>query len=116
MSTVLQPPTSVKEPPKKLTPDDLLTVTRDAIFELADGQLVEKKMSIESSWVGMRAGRILGNFAEDQHQLGWVFGSDCGYQCFGSTANKVRKPDVSFVTLEKLPERRFSGGYAKFAP
>src|SRR5205814_9362527 len=40
----------------------------------------------------------------------------CGYQCFGSTFNKVRKPDVSFVTLEKLPERRFSGGYAKFAP
>ncbi len=116
MSTVLEPPTSVAQPPKKLTPDDLLTITRDAIFELVDGELVEKEMSIESSWVGMRAGRFLGHFAEDQHQLGWVFGSDCGYQCFGASANKVRKPDVSLVTREKLPERRFSGGFAKFAP
>ena len=117
MSTVLEPPIVGAEPPKKYTPDDLLTITRDAIFELVDGELVEKKMSIESSWIGMRVGRILGSFAEDEeHPLGWVFGSDCGYQCFGASALKVRKPDVSFVSLGKLPERRFSGGYAKFAP
>ncbi len=117
MSTVLEPPIAVAEPSRKYTPDELLTITRDAIFELVDGELVEKKMSIESSWTGMRAGRILGNFAEDEkHQLGWVFGSDCGYQCFGRSAKKVRKPDVSFITLEKLPERRFTGGYAKFPP
>ena len=116
MSTVLEPPTSVAEPPKKYTPEDLLTITRDAIFELVDGELVEKAMSIESSWIGAVIVRKLGNFAEDKTQLGWVFGSDCGYQCFGASARKVRKPDVSFITREKLPERRFTGGYAKFAP
>ena len=116
MSTVLEPPIAFEEPSKKYTPEELLTITRDAIFELVDGGLVEKALSVESSWIGSRIGRILGNFAEVQHQLGWVLGADCGYQCFGSSARKVRKPDVSFVTREKLPERRFTGGYAKFPP
>ncbi len=116
MSTVLEPPIAVEEPQKRYTPEELLTITRDAIFELVDGELVEKALSIESSWIGAVVSRKLGSIAEDQNQLGWVFGADCGYQCFGASVKKVRKPDVSFVTREKLPERRFTGGYARFAP
>ena len=115
MSTILEPPTSVAEPPKKYTPEELLTITRDAIFELVDGELVEKAMSVEASWIAGQAQWFLESFVREK-QLGWVFPPDCGYQCFGSSAKKVRKPDVSFVTREKLPERRFTGGYAKFAP
>ncbi len=116
MSTVLEPPIAVEKPQKKYTPEELPTITRDAIFELVDGELMEEPLSVESSWIGSRIGRILGNFSVAQNRLGWVFGTDCGYQCFGSAAMKVRKPDVSFVTREKFPERRFTGGYAKFAP
>lgn len=114
MSAVLEPPKAATSAGH--TPEELLALSREEIFELVDGEFVEKAMSHESSWVGMRTGRVVGNFAEDQHQLGWVFDSDAGYECFGPRRKKVWKPDVSFVTKEKMPERRCSAGYPKFAP
>ena len=59
-------------------------------------------MSGLSSWVGMEVGARLRNFVVE-NQLGWVFGSDAGFQCFPDDPDKVRKPDVSFVAKEKLP-------------
>ena len=38
-----------------------------------------------------------------EHKLGWVFGSDAGFQCFPDDPDKVRKPDVSYLAKDKLP-------------
>ncbi len=102
--------------PPVLTPEDLLNLPDGDLYELVDGKLVEKPMSQESSWVGGKLLRLVGNFAEDEHQLGRVFGPDCGYQCFSDTPSKVRKPDVSFVSRRRLPERRFIEGHVRIAP
>jgi Uma2 family endonuclease len=116
MSAVLEPPIAKIPTSVKHTPEELLALPHEGVFELIDGEFVEKAMSQESSWVAGVALRKLGSFVEDQNQLGWVFPADCGYECFGRNRSRVRKPDVSFVTREKMPERRFSSGHPKFAP
>jgi Uma2 family endonuclease len=108
MGPVVLPPT--------YTPEDLLALPDGDLYELVDGKLVEKPMSQESSWVGGKLLRLLGNVAEDDRQLGWVFGADCGYQCFPDAPKRVCKPDVSFVSRKKLPERRFSEGHVRIPP
>ena len=88
--------------PTGYSPEDLLTMPDGERYELVNGQLQEKPMSGLSSWVGLEVGRRLGNFVVE-HNLGWVFGSDAGFQCFPDAPDKVRKPDVSFVAGHKLP-------------
>jgi Uma2 family endonuclease len=97
------------------TPEDLLALPDEKSFELVDGQLVERHMGAESSWVG---GQILHRIqlVLDQHPIGLVFGADNGLQCFPDDPNKVRKPDLSFVRSGRLPGDRPPEGYLRVAP
>lgn len=109
MTTLMMPSPTVPsrsalrgQQPTGYTPDDLLWMSDDELYELVDGQLLKKSLSGLSSWVGAGVGTRLSNFVTE-NQLGWVFGSDAGFQCFPDDPDKVRKPDVSFVAKEKLP-------------
>ncbi len=97
------------------TPDDLLGMLDGDRFELVDGQLVERNMGQVSSWVGSRVGFVLSNFLEAK-PVGWVFGPDCGYQCFPGSPLKLRRPDVSFLRKEKLPQGQFFDGHVPIVP
>ena len=97
------------------TPEELNALPDEKDFELVDGQLVERQMGAESSWVGGRIYRILAEYAES-HGLGLVWPSDNGYQCFPDEPNKVRKPDVSFVRTGRLPDDRLPEGYLRIPP
>ena len=97
------------------TPEDLLCMPGGDRFELVDGQLVERNIGQVSSWVGGRTLYALMSFVESR-QLGWVFPSDCGYQCFPNSPNKLRRPDVSFLSREKLPNGRFFDGHVRVVP
>jgi Uma2 family endonuclease len=97
---------------KIYTPEDLLSMPDRKNYELVDGHLVDRKMSQLSSWVG---GRLLGkldNFLE-ANPTGWVWPSELGYDCFPNT---VRKPDVSFIRIERMPGGPTSEGYAHIVP
>ena len=97
------------------TPDDLLRMPGGDRFELVDGHLVERPMGQVSSWVGGETYAILREFVR-KHDLGWVFPSDCGYQCFPRSPGKVRRPDVSFLRREKLPNGQFFDGHVPIVP
>jgi Uma2 family endonuclease len=97
------------------TPEDLLAMPDGNSYELVGGQLVERKMGMESSWVGTRLLSRLGRFCEE-HGLGWAFQSDNGYQCFPHEPGLVRKPDVSFIRLGRLPGGVVPKGWAKIPP
>jgi Uma2 family endonuclease len=97
------------------TPEDLLFLADSDNYELVDGRLVERHMGLESSWVGARLVIRLGRYAED-HELGWTFLSENGYQCFPHKPSLVRRPDVSFIRRERLPEGRLPKGWAIFPP
>jgi|SRR5579875_3049758 len=97
------------------TPEDLLTMPDGKSYELVDGQLVERKMGIKSSWVGGRLYSRLDQFC-DGRRVGWAFTSEAGYQCFPHDPGRVRKPDVSFVRYGRLPGGELPDGWARIPP
>ncbi len=85
------------------TPEDLLAMPDRKDYELVDGHLVERHMSVLSSWVAGRLLRFVDIFVEE-NQLGWAWPAGQGYVCFPDSPRKVRFPDVSFVRKDRLPE------------
>jgi Uma2 family endonuclease len=106
---------AVAEEPRLYTPEDLLSLPDSKGYELVDGQLVERNMGAESSWVGGRLFLRIGKFNED-HRQGSVFPADNGYQCFAHSRRLVRRPDVSFVKEGRLPGDRLPTGWIRIAP
>jgi Uma2 family endonuclease len=97
------------------TPDDLLTMPDRKRYELVDGHLVERHMSLLSSWVGGQLHFELSRFLRE-HQLGWAWPSDQGYVCFPNSPSKLRFPDVSYVSKHRLPDGLTSDGYIYIPP
>jgi Uma2 family endonuclease len=95
------------------TSDDLPPVPRGA--ELIDGRVVEKNLSNLAAYVG---GRILVKLTlhVDAQKSGWLFGSEGGYRCFPDRPRTVRKPDVSFIRLGRLPGEQPSSSHARITP
>jgi len=106
---------STAAPMARITPEDLLAMPDEKSYELVGGQLVERKMGLESSWVGGRLLVRLGRFCEE-HALGWVFNADNGYECFAHDPGLVRRPDVSFIRFGRLPGEVLPKGWAKIPP
>jgi Uma2 family endonuclease len=97
------------------TPEDLLALPDSVSYELVDGELVERNMGFESSVVGGRLFRLLANHCHSNN-LGDVAPADASYQCFPDAPNKVRKPDVSFIALGRLPAGVLPRGHCRIAP
>jgi Uma2 family endonuclease len=97
------------------TPEDLLAMPDGKSYELVGGQLVERNMGAESSWVG---GELYARLRQhgQEHQLGWALPADTGYQCFPHAPGLVRKPDVSFVRYGRLPGGMLPQGWIKIRP
>ncbi len=100
--------------PQTYTPEDLLTMPDGDRYELVNGELRERHMSQESSWVAGKIFRLLGPF--EDRGLGWVFPEGTSYQCFSWDATRVRKPDTSFIRRERLPDGPTGEGHTKIAP
>ncbi len=97
------------------TPEDLLAMPDGKSYELVRGQLEERNMGVESSWVGTRIVIRLGQFCE-VHKLGYVLQADSGYQCFPHDPDMVRRPDASFVKTGRFPGDVLPKGWAKIPP
>jgi Uma2 family endonuclease len=102
---------------RRLTPDDLLRLPDDGkVYELVDGELKEKPVSKESSRIGVRFARFLDVFC-DMHNAGWVYGPDNGFRCFPDDPGRVRKPDVAFVSVARMPVETYEDeGFCTTAP
>lgn len=97
-----------------LTAKDLAGMGEEAEFcELVDGALVQMSPSrLPEARVVRTTQRLLDNFVS-QHRLGEVFGPDLGYEL---TLYRVRAPDVSFVSAEKLAAYGNPWEFAKLVP
>jgi Uma2 family endonuclease len=97
------------------TPEDLLAMPDGKSYELVGGQLEERNMGAQSSWVG---GEV--HFALRMHcgqgRAGWALPADSGYQCFSHDRDLVRKPDVSFIRLGRLAGETLPTGWIRIAP
>ena len=100
---------------KRYTPEDLLAMPDAVNYELVHGELVERNMGWQSSRIGVRLAQLLLNHC-DAHGLGWVAGADASYQCYPDDPGKVRRPDVSFIRLERMPATQEPEGHCRIAP
>ena len=105
--------TAVKD--QRYTPEDLLTMPDGDFYELVNGKLVERHMGWKSSWIGGRLYHFLSSFC-DANPMGWLAPADASYQCFPDDPTKVRKPDVSFIRLERMPPEEELEGHCRIAP
>ena len=103
----------------QITASDLLTMPDGDRFELVNGELVERNMGWESERVGMNLAAMLWMHC-GKHRLGYVNGSSAGYQCFEAVfpddPNRTRKPDVSFISADRLKADEFPEGHCEIVP
>lgn len=74
----------------------------DRLYELADGVLMEKTMGTYESYLAGLLVRLLGNFVVE-NDLGIVLPPDGMMRL---APGLVRIPDVSFVSWQRLPDRK----------
>jgi Uma2 family endonuclease len=99
----------------RYTPEDLLRMPDGKNYELVDGNLMERKMGARSSYVAGRVFAALDTFCA-AHPQGWVFPEGTSFQCFPDDADKVRKPDTSFIRFGRLPGEELPEGHIRIAP
>lgn len=97
------------------TPEDLLKMPDGKHFELVDGELVEKEMSIVSGWVTSQIAGSLNAYVRANH-LGLVITEVGSYRCFPDKPDQVRRPDVAFVARGRLSPDQFQEGHCPIAP
>jgi Uma2 family endonuclease len=99
-----------------VTPEDLLALPEESNgYELVDGRLVERNVSVLSNFVAGRLFRRLAAHCEE-HGLGWVLPPETGFQCFPDRPNKVRKPDGAFIRGDRMPVTEWDEGYCHVVP
>ena len=102
----------------EVSPNDLLSMDDDNnAFELVNGELVEKTMGWESSWIASELAALLRTECRRHRpSLGWALGGEATYQCFDDDPEKVRRPDASFIARGRLPGGRRPKGHCRVAP
>lgn len=102
-----------------MSPAELLQHPDRDQFELVHGELVERNMGWQSSRIGLRVAALLEVYVS-RHNLGWVNGPDAAYQCFEDALpddpDRIRKPDASFISLDRLSPDDEPEGYCHIVP
>ncbi len=90
--------------PGTARPKDVLEIHlhEDRLYELVDGVLVEKTVGFREAILAVVLGHLLHTFAK-AHKLGVVAGADGMVRL---AQGLVRIPDVSFISWERLPEKK----------
>jgi Uma2 family endonuclease len=84
----------------RLTPEDLLRLEDEGLFELVDGKLVEKRMSsLASRTAGIITARLV-SFAA-QGKLYAVY-PEQAFQCFPHAPDMIRRPDIAVVVADRV--------------
>ncbi len=99
-----------------ISPEEFLRMAETHGFELVEGELEERDVSLLSSLVSRRISTLLGNHA-DPLKAGWVLESEAQYRCFTDHPDWVRRADVSFISITRYSaETAMKGGFITIAP
>jgi Uma2 family endonuclease len=101
--------------PSYITPEQMLLLPDDGrLYELVDGQLVEKQMS--------DLAQLIANTLNEQLVL-WTARTAAGksfveatFQCFPFRPQMVRRPDVAFISTERMSGYQWGQGNFRISP
>lgn len=99
----------------RLTPEQFEELPDHQGLELIDGLVQGKNMGTESGSINSLISYYLSQVVVP-NRLGRVIDSEGMYCCFPSHPGRVRKPDVSFISQDRLPRGRVPIGITKIAP
>lgn len=105
----------VKAYPPRMTPEQFEEWSGSRGFELLDGIVKEKNMGSENGAIQTLISHYL-NLVVLPAKLGRILDSEGMYQCFPTHPKRVRKPDISFVRQDRLPDGRVPVGICRFRP
>jgi energy-coupling factor transporter ATP-binding protein EcfA2/Uma2 family endonuclease len=115
MSTMVATPPPAA-PKHQLAPEDLLAMPDGGHYELIDGQLKERRVSVLSNFIALEIGGRLYNHCRE-HDSGWLFAAELGYRCFPWKPGQVRRADVSFIRRERYSwDQLTHDGFMTLAP
>ncbi|MBI2765676.1 MAG: Uma2 family endonuclease [Chloroflexi bacterium] len=97
------------------TPEDLEEMEDGVAYELEDGELVERPVGLKSSIIGSKINAILVNFTQE-HDLGFVAGSDLGLKIWPDRPRNFKRPDVAFVQWARYPAADVAEGELTIPP
>ncbi len=83
-----------------VTPEDLLKLGQQGLFELVDGRLVEKPMGALSGETATIISSTLHPFIRSR-RLGELY-SETTFCCFPHNPTQVRRPDLAFVAAGRV--------------
>ncbi len=98
----------------ELTPDDVLNLPDEVSYELVNGRLKEREMGMLSQFFAAQIVSLLWNYWKATG-IAYVF-TEIGYVCFPERPNRMRRPDVSCVRVDRLAFDRFDKGFSKIRP
>jgi Uma2 family endonuclease len=98
----------------RYTAADLLRIPDGDHYELVDGELVETETGGRSSWISGRVFVRVEAYASSRG--GWAFPDNTAYQCFEIEADRVRRPDGSYIAPRRLPGNTIPEGHIPIAP
>jgi Uma2 family endonuclease len=103
--------------PPAITPDEMLRLPGEGSgYELVNGQLKELNVSKESSRVAGNLFFLIQQFCSGSIP-GWVFPQETGFRCFAGDPGRVRKPDVAFILLDRMPPETYQDeGFCTICP
>lgn len=97
-----------------ISPEAMLELNDDHLFELVDGLLVEKNMG----FLATRIASVLMWYLETylrQNRRGIAI-CEGSFDCFPKSKNTVRKPDVAVILSGRFPGERIPSGHSSIAP
>lgn len=97
------------------TCEDLLAMPDGGRYEVAAGRLVERHVSEDSDWISGEILSLLRNHTRTSG-IGWVFGGERLFRCFPHDPTQGRRPDVSYLSADKLPDGPTSRGITPVPP
>jgi len=105
----------LKAYPPRMTPEEFEELPDSQGLELIDGIVREKNMGTENGAIQTRISHFLSAVVLPS-KLGEVIDPEGMYQCFPTRPKRVRKPDISFIRMDRLPDGRVPVGICRVRP
>lgn len=108
---------AIEQKARPMSAEDLLHYTGDPSkrYELVDGEVIEMSPpGGEHGETTFEIGGVIRDFVRPRH-LGRLYAAETGF-LIQRSPDKVRAPDVAFVSRDRLPEGHSPPGYVPLAP